>query len=68
MDGTAQKQELLMLPGDIPPLAIKQGHNIPWEKILRCSSNIMTLVVLITVTVAGIWLIKKFRPGTIKHI
>ena len=52
MDGIIQQnQESFKLPGDIPSLAIKQGKDLPWIRILSSSVNIFTLMALIAGTV-----------------
>jgi len=54
---TEQHEDSFKLPGDISSKA-KEG--IPLTNILSSSTNIITLIVLSTVTAVGVWIIRKF--------
>jgi len=54
---TEQYEDSFKLPGDI---SYKAKEGIPLTKILSSSTNIITLIVLSTVTAVGVWLIRKF--------
>jgi hypothetical protein len=58
MDGNLEKhEELLKLPGQVP-----SDSKIPLEKIFSSSINIITLIVLSTVTIIGVVLIRTIHP------
>jgi hypothetical protein len=56
-----QHEELLKLPGDVHSNT-KEKEDIPLEKIFSSSSNIITLIVLSTVTIIGFLLIRMIHP------
>jgi hypothetical protein len=56
-----QHEELLKLPGDVHSNT-KEKEDIPLEKIFSSSSNIITLIVLSTVTIIGVLLIRMIHP------
>jgi hypothetical protein len=62
MDGSIQQEEhkeLLKLPGDI---YFKSKEDIPLEKIFSSSTNIITLIILTTVTIIGVLRIRMVHP------
>lgn len=56
-----QPKEFLRLPGDISTQAKEEGLDIPLEKVLSSSSNIIVLIGLTTITLIAIWLLRRMH-------
>ncbi len=56
---TEQHTDVLKLPGDIPDKAIKKGKDLPLIAILRSTTNIFILIVLIAVTIFVSYFLKR---------
>src|SRR4029079_7831179 len=56
---TEQPTDVLKLPGDIPDKAIKKGNDLPLIAILRSTTNIFILIVLIAVTIFVLYFLKR---------
>ena len=61
---TGEKTDALKLPGDIPPIAIKHGDDLPLMKILTSSANVIIFATLILATISAIWISKRLKPIT----
>jgi len=59
---TGQPLDILLLPGDIPSTAIKNGDDLPLMKILTSSANVITFASLILATISAIWISKRLKP------
>jgi hypothetical protein len=60
-----QPKEFLKLPGDISTQAREEGKDIPLQKVLSSSTNIIVLIGLTTITVIAIWLLRRMHVLTL---